>query len=250
MDQDQNNNNIEKELDTGVDNEIVQDEIVQDEIAQDEIAQDEIAQDEIADATNVTDGAKKVKAPSGVLVTALDVFEIFALSMVAVLLIFTFCIRLCRVDGGSMNNTLHNGEMLITSDLFYTPKQGDIVVFHLSNESFQKPLVKRVIATAGQTVSVNFTSGEVRVDGTLQNETYVFLEGGSYDISPDFDRKYIYHVDGEFIFEITVPDGKIFVMGDNRNNSSDSRSASVGLIDTDTVLGRALFRISPFTIFE
>jgi signal peptidase I len=172
-------------------------------------------------------------------------FEIVCLSLVAVLVFFSFGARLCRVVGDSMNQTLKDGEQLVTSDLFYTPKVGDVIVFHLCNEYYEEPLVKRVIATEGQEVYINFNTGEVRVDGAAIDEDYVYLEGGEYRLRTDFDPEYVDLERG--ILQATVPEGHVFVMGDNRNNSSDSRSYLVGFVDERTILGRALFRIKPFT---
>ena len=179
-----------------------------------------------------------------------DIVEIFAYAIIVGLLVFTFCVRLCRVEGNSMNNTLLDGETLITTNLFYEPKQGDIVVFHLSNEHYQKPLVKRVIATEGQTVKIDLTDRKVYVDGVLLEEQNVYLEGEYYSS--------IYFAHGtlerdkqdHLIYFTEVPEGKIFVMGDNRNHSADSRSDSVGLVDERCVLGKAIFRVKPFTSFN
>ncbi len=180
-----------------------------------------------------------------------DIIEMLTLAVIVVLFVFSFCTRLCRVDGRSMNNTLQNGEMLLTTNIFYEPKQGDVVVFHLSNEYYEQPLVKRVIATEGQTVKLNFVTGEVTVDGKLLDEGYIFVDGGLYQVKQEFDRQYVFkEPDGDLYFEATVPEGHIFVMGDNRNHSTDSRSTLVGFVDKDCVLGKAFLRIKPFTFFE
>ena len=179
-----------------------------------------------------------------------DFVEIFAYAVIAVMLVFTFCARLCRVDGNSMNKTLKNGEMLITSNLFYEPEQGDIVVFHISNEFYQQPLVKRVIATEGQSVRVDLTSCEVFVDGKLLDEPNTYIDNGEYNrmyfSSGDLERD----ENGHTVFTAVVPEGKLFVMGDNRNHSADSRSLAIGFVNKSSILGKAVFRINPFTAFN
>ena len=185
------------------------------------------------------------------LVSLFDYVEIFVASVIAVLILFTFCFRLCQVDGRSMNNTLSHKEMLVTTNLFYEPEQGDIVVFHLVNNYYKQPLVKRVIATEGQQVFINFTTGEVKVDGVTLEEDYIFLDGGKYNMKPEFDKSIIETLsDGTKVLKATVPEGHIFVMGDNRNHSTDSRSYMVGFVDKNCLLGKALFRIKPFTTFD
>lgn len=177
--------------------------------------------------------------------------EILVFSVAAVLLLFTLVVRLCQVDGSSMRNTLYNGEMLITTSLG-EPQQGDIIVFHMTTDTPTAPLnealVKRVIATGGQTVRIDYKTATVSVDGQVLEEPYVALmDGNGTDIGHmqllpayGFDRT-------TGIFEAVVPEGCLFVMGDNRNNSADSRSTAVGFVDERRVLGRVLLRVSPFT---
>ncbi len=192
----------------------------------------------------------KPKKSSRILSAIYDYAEIFAISIVAVLLLFTFGVRLCRVNGSSMNQTLNHNEMIVASNFFYTPKQGDIIVFHLSNDYYKEPLVKRVIATGGQTVEINLTTGVLKVDGEVYADEHAYLSGGEYDLDIRYNKNYMYQANGNTYFVAKVPEGKLFVMGDNRNGSSDSRTSRVGFIDVDTVLGKAVLRISPFTILD
>ncbi len=203
------------------------------------------------------------KAGSGFPSNFFDYLEIFVMSITVVILLFTFCARLCRVDGDSMKNTLSNGQMLVISDLFYTPDNGDVVVFH-QTERYQKPLVKRVIATPGQQVILNFDQKSIVIIDTKTGEQVDYsdefatyydsdkihygnqyewidnLRGSSNALDAEYDKE-----SGNYVF--TVPDGMLFVMGDNRNFSADSRS--IGFIDQRTVLGKAVLRLSPFTIY-
>lgn len=191
------------------------------------------------------------KNSSGFLASIFDYVEVLAVSVLAVLLVFTFCFRICRVDGDSMNKTLIHEERLITTNLFYTPKQGDIIVFHLSNDYYTQPLVKRVIALGGQEVKINFTEGKVYVDGKLLEEDYAYVKGGKYSIRSDFQKEFIHkESDGSVWFIATVPEGKVFAMGDNRNGSTDSRAYLVSFVDEDCILGKAIMRLSPFTVFN
>ena len=192
-----------------------------------------------------------------------DVVEMFSLAVLVVILIFTFALRLCRVDGSSMENTLHEGENLLISDLFYTPRQNDVVVFHLteptSPKNLQKTLVKRVIATEGQTVRIDFGTGEIYIDGVLYDDPYRCLKTASgrptdaYLNTADADYRFTDnpHFDAEAnVLTATVPEGHVFVMGDNRNWSRDSRDSDIGFVDTRCILGRVLLRLDPFTVFS
>lgn len=147
-------------------------------------------------------------------------------SVLTVVVVFTFVIRLIGVDGHSMLNTLQHGDrLLVLNSLLYDDyRYGDIVV--LRKDSFMTdPIVKRVIATGGQEVHIDFSTGSVYVDGELLKEDYIreltFLEEGTE-------------------FPLTVPEGSIFVMGDNRNHSSDSRSSKYGMIPVERVVGKVV----------
>ncbi len=152
-------------------------------------------------------------------------------SVLAVVVLFTFVVRLIGVDGHSMVPTLQDGDRLLVlnSMLYDDYRYGDIVV--LRKDTFlEEPIVKRVIATEGQTVDIDFDMGAVYVDGTLLKEAYIneltFLEEGTE-------------------FPLTVPEGSVFVMGDNRNHSSDSRDSRLGTVDTRYVIGKAVFLAFP-----
>lgn len=162
-----------------------------------------------------------------------DIFEIFVFTVTVVLIVSSFFFRHSMVDGGSMDATLYDGEHLIISDLFYTPSRGDIVVFEDYSLSKKIPIVKRVIGIEGDVVRVENENGVsiVYVNGERLNE--------SYTLTDDFDT----HPTGEW----TVGEGQVFVMGDHRNVSWDSRS--FGTIDAESILGRVILRFYPFDRF-
>lgn len=154
-------------------------------------------------------------------------------AMVIIFIIFTFLCRPTSVVGESMLPTLQNGDWLITtrqSEYEY----GDIVVITQPNVH-NEPLIKRVIATEGQVIDINFTSGQVMVNGKELDEPYI---------------RELTHLSFDVIFPVEVPKGCVFVMGDNRNFSSDSRESGVGFIDTRYILGKAKIRVLPFGKFS
>ena len=153
-------------------------------------------------------------------------------SVLVVVAIFTFVIRMMGVDGHSMLNTLQHGDRLlvVNSMLYHDYKYGDIVILRKNGVFDDDPIVKRVIAVEGQTVDIDFAEGIVYVDGEALEEDYI--------------REPTYTAEGTE-FPLTVPEGSIFVMGDNRNHSSDSRSSDLGTVDTRYVIGKAVFLLFP-----
>ena len=184
-----------------------------------------------------------------------DYVEIFVWSVFVVMLLFTFVTRLCNVDGRSMEDTLHDGERLIVQSAFYTPKQDDIIVFHLTKPevNMEKTLVKRVIAVAGQEIILNTKTGELTVDGVVYDDAHKVLKDPSTDRTLDVYNPGLFYEGynaSTGIFRATVPEGCLFVMGDNRNNSKDSRNPAVGFVDERCVLGKVVCRLRPFTVFN
>ncbi len=170
-----------------------------------------------------------------------DWVEIFVITISVILLLFTFFIRVAFVDGTSMLPTLHDKETLAVSNLFYTPKQDDIIVFQAPDSRVKGGLVKRVIATGGQTVDIDFVTWTVTVDGEVLDEPFI-------NELPEYQAGY-YMRKFDMEFPLTVPEGYVFVMGDNRNGSHDSRESDIGCVDTRYIFGRVLFRITPFNKF-
>ena len=153
-------------------------------------------------------------------------------SVLVVVAIFTFVIRMMGVDGHSMLNTLQHGDRLlvVNSMLYHDYKYGDIVILRKDGVFDDDPIVKRVIAVEGQTVDIDFAEGIVYVDGEALEEDYI--------------REPTYTAEGTE-FPLTVPEGSVFVMGDNRNGSSDSRDYRLGTVDTRYVIGKAAVLIFP-----
>ncbi len=199
-----------------------------------------------------------------------DYVEIIVFSICAVLILFMLCGRLCRVNGNSMLKTLNNGELLITTSIGPI-ERGDIVVFHQTDDLtkpvaerkngaafLNEPLVKRVIGMGGDTVRIDYKASKVYLNGEELNEPYAALlarhqtaAGVTYVDINQMTLKPQYNYDSaNGIFEVTVPDGCYFVMGDNRNNSADSRSVEVGCVDGRRMLGHVVLRLKPYTVFD
>lgn len=157
-------------------------------------------------------------------------------AVVIVVLLLTFVFRLVDVDGLSMFETLHDHDKVFVTSLLYEPKDGDIVVISHGQE-YKDPIIKRVIATEGQTIKIDYDKGQVIVDGVVLNEPYIheIMEYKAVFDNPVPD---------------VVPEDMVFVMGDNRNNSLDSRSQRVGLIHKDDIIGKAQAVVFPFSNFK
>ena len=164
--------------------------------------------------------------------TVLSYLHDLVFGLVGVLVVFMFLFRMVVVSGPSMMQTLQDGDSLILlSNVIYTnPKYGDIVV--ASKESFKngEPIIKRVIATEGQTVDIDFELGIVYVDGVALHESYVNTPTNLFEGTT---------------FPLVVEEGHVFVLGDNRNDSMDSRSTQIGQIDKRELLGKAIFLVLP-----
>ena len=166
-------------------------------------------------------------------------FDSIIRSLIIILILLSFSFRVCTVNGDSMNNTLEHEEQLVIFNLFYSPKENDIIVFHQTGDILNEPCVKRVIATGGKWVKIDYNACILYV-----SDDDVFTEEDIVD-----ESSYAYFSNGKYSMTGTlikqVPEGYLFVMGDNRNNSTDSRSTVIDLVDERTVLGKVIFRTSP-----
>ena len=168
--------------------------------------------------------------------------EILVASLIAVVIVLTCLFKVVTISGPSMSDTLLNNERIIITGVFYTPSNGDIVVISRNNNNSYEatgaePIIKRVIATEGQTVNIDFEAGVVYVDGVALEEPYTKTPTNLYE---------------GVNFPVTVPENCVFVLGDNRNDSTDSRDPSIGdegMIDTRYVMGKAVLRFYPFSKF-
>lgn len=167
-----------------------------------------------------------------------DVLDSVIKAFIIILILTTFCFKICTVVGSSMDQTLADGERLIITDVFYTPKENDIIVFH-HLDPLNEPVVKRVIATGGTWLKIDYdnallyrSNDDVFDESDVVDESsYIYLSGGKYNAKGSLT--------------VYVPEGYVFVMGDNRNGSIDSRSSAIGVIDERSILGKVVLRITP-----
>ena len=169
--------------------------------------------------------------------------DVVVASVVVVVILFTFVFRLVKIDGDSMNNTLFDGERVIITNMFYTPKRGDVVVISRNTENssvagtYEEPIIKRVIATEGDTVDIDFENGIVYVNNEALKEDYIK--------EPTYRK-------ADVKFPLVVKENCVFVLGDNRNDSKDSRTSSIGdngQVDVKYILGHAVLRVFPLNKF-
>ena len=157
------------------------------------------------------------------------------IALIICVIIFAFFIRIIDVVGTSMNPTLNNNDKMLVSGLLYEPSVGDVVVFKKDEYDPDKALVKRVIAVEGQEINMDFDKGIVYINGQPIVEDYI--------LEPTMNKL-------DFIGPQTVPEGCVFVMGDNRNASVDSRKTEIGMVDTRLILGKAYFVIYPLSVIR
>ena len=176
-----------------------------------------------------------VANPDGALAGLFDWVRCILFAIAIVIICLTFAFRLVDVEGSSMYDTLYTGDKVIVTNFMYTPKNNDIVVISHGAE-YSKPIIKRVIATEGQRIQLDYENERIIVDGIVLDEPYLYESTFSGNI-------------GNNEIPEVVPEGKIFVMGDNRKVSMDSRSTEIGLIDLENVIGKAQFVAFPFDNF-
>ena len=161
-----------------------------------------------------------------------DFASVLVSAIIAVTFIFTFLFKISSVNGPSMLDSFHNGDRVFITAAGYQPKYGDVVIISQPNQ-YNEVLIKRIIAVGGQTVDVDATAGTVTVDGKVLYEPYIREQTLTQC---------------NINFPLTVPEGYVFVMGDNRNHSTDSRYKSIGLIDERYIMGKAFYRVGDKTL--
>lgn len=184
---------------------------------------------------------------------AADMLEAVLISVFFVIMLFAYVLRPVTVEGHSMESTLQDQDKLFMTDLLYTPERGDIVIVDnnvshiydqngnlvegsgLSTSTTEKRLIKRVIAVGGETLDIDFTTGIITIDGEVLVESYI--------------NNLTVNDEGAFTYPLTIPEGYYFVMGDNRQHSSDSRHPMVGLVSEEQIMGKAVFRFAPISNF-
>lgn len=169
-----------------------------------------------------------------------DWIESLVVCVLAIIVIFTFILRVVDVDGTSMVPTLHDHDKIVITNLFYSPKRGDVVVlyadklYNYGDQTYGKRIVKRIIGVEGDEIDIDFNEGIVYRNGEALDEIYV-----NSPTTTQFDVE----------FPITVQEDCVFVMGDNRNMSTDSRDSDVGMVNINSIMGKVVFKILPINDF-
>lgn len=205
----------------------------------------------IPEEQNLPDIKNKNKKESSLVRDIVEIAETTVITMFVIILLFTYVLHPVNVVGSSMVPTLHDGDKIFMNTIIPNISYGDIIVINndaaylldennniIEKDSYQlnECIIKRVIAEGGQTIDINFADGAVTVDGKILDEPYInaptFIDEGGFD------------------FPVTVPEGYYFVMGDNRNASSDSRHPYVGFIKQSQIYGKAIIRYAPVNTFK
>ncbi len=191
----------------------------------------DISAKEIKTAVKLPEEDEEVFTLSGLI---FDWSNAFMIALIIIVMLLTFVFRQVTVNGDSMNDTLQSGDKLILYSFMYKPQNGDIVVIS-HGKDYSDPIIKRVIAVEGQSLKINYDTGEVTLDGVVLKEDYI--KGLTKRVHPSLEIPDV------------IPEGYVFVMGDNRENSLDSRSTQIGLIPVENIIGKAELRILPASSF-
>ncbi len=160
-------------------------------------------------------------------------YDALVFALAAIVLVFMLVVRIITISGSSMEPTLYSGQHVLVQSMLYTPRRGDVVVVD-GYSAYGNPIVKRIIGMEGDVIDIDFSAGVVIRNGEVLDEPYV-----SAPTTLQLDVQ----------FPVTVPEGCVFVLGDNRPKSKDSRSSDIGFLDERDILGKVLWRITPFSEF-